>query len=376
MLFDDENPWKLVVKPTDVPKILQENHERPQAGHLGRECTYQRIRQNYYWPGMSQDVNAFVEDCETCLKVKFNQNPLKGLLTTRPLLNPWAQLSVDTVGPLTRSKKGNSYIIVIQDLYTKYVELFPVRNQTGKVVVKALEAVFDRWGTIPESIITDNGTEYINKDVEALFTAKKIKHLTTPLAHPQANPVERVNRTIKPMIAACLKNSQNEWDEFLSKLQLAYNTVPHSSSRITPFYLNHAREAQVIPRNQVIDNPQIITAELVTEWVEKMKKFDEFRHKIEQQMKSNAEKRLAKANSCRTQTVKLKEGMEVYYPNKKLSNKSEGYTAKLGHRFVGPAVIKRIIGRMVVELEDKNKKSVGKYYVTDLKIPRRSLRNL
>lgn len=293
---------------------------------------------------------------------------------TRPLLTPWAQLSVDTVGPLTRSKKGNTYIIVIQDLYTKFVELFPVRNQTGTIVVKVLGTIFDKWGTIPESIITDNGTEYINKNVKAFLTANGVNHITTPLAHPQANPVERVNRTIKPMIAAFIKDSQSEWDANLSKLQLAYNTVPHSGSRLTPFYLNYAREANVNPRKRPVDESQTITDELIDNWVKRIARFDELRHKVESQLKAYADKRLAKINSDRTEQFDIKLGTEVYYPNKKLSNKAEGYSAKLGHRYLGPAIVKQRIGPMIVELIDKNDKIVGKYYVTDLKIPRRSLR--
>lgn len=376
MLIDDENPWKRVARSNEVPNILQENHETPQSGHLGRDSTYDRIRQKYYWPGMSRDVKSYVEDCEVCMKVKSNQNPLTGPLMTRPLIRPWAQLSIDTIGPLTRSKKGNAYIIVVQDLYTKFVELFPVRNQTGKIVVKILDIIFDKWGVIPESIISDNGTEYINKDLKAFLMAHKINHVTTPLAHPQANPVERVNRTVKPMIAAFIKSDQNTWDESLSKLQLAYNTVPHSGSRVSPFYLNHAREANTDSRKRIVSGTQTVSDEMVNNWIERIARFDELRHKVEIQVKKYSDKRLATANQNKAKPISIKIGAEVYYPNKKLSSKAEGYSSKLGHRYLGPAMVKRVMGPMIVELVDKNDKYVGKYYVTDLKFPRRSRRTM
>ena len=66
--------------------------------------------------------------------------------TTRPLQSPWAQLSTGTVVSQTRSKRGNSNLIAVQDLYTKYIESFPVRHRTGKSLVKALETIFDLWG--------------------------------------------------------------------------------------------------------------------------------------------------------------------------------------------------------------------------------------
>jgi len=89
-------------------------------------------------------------------------------------------------------------------------------------------------------------------------------------------------------------------------------------------------------------------------------------------LKNYAENRLAKLNSDRIQQVALKVGMEVYYPNKKLTiSKAEGCNAKLS---LCRAIIKRILGPMTVELVDKNHKTVGKYYITDLKISQRSLR--
>ena len=323
---------------------------------------------------MTQDIKSFVQNCEVCAKVKYNQRPLKGQLTTRPLQSPWAQLSVDTAVSQTRSKRGNSNLIVVQDLYTKYIELFPVRHRTGKSVVKTLETIFDRWGT-PRSIITDNGTEYINKDVRAFLLARGVKHVTTPLSHPQSNPVERVNRTIKPMISAFINENHREWDENLSKIQLAYNTVPHSGSRVSPFLLNHGREAvvkHVTKLPETIDNPTI--KDSIDEWTARMSKIDDFRHKIENQIKKNSDKRLAKINSNRVESVEIKVGTEVYYSSKKLSNKAEAYSSKLAHKFTGPAFVHRVCGPVTVELTDERGKVVGKYSISDLKIPRRTLR--
>ena len=294
-------------------------------------------------------------------------------LTTRPVQQPWAQLSIDTVVSQTRTKRGNTCIIVVQDLYTKYIELFPVRNRLGRTIVKVLDTLFDRWGA-PRSIMTDNGTEYVNKEVKAFLQARGVEHLNTPLAHPQGNPVERTNRTIKPMIAAFINGNHNEWDANLSKIQFAYNTVPHTGSRISPFYLNHGREAA--PKHIPKPTDKILTDsdDSLNYWVKRLSQIDEFRHKVEQNLKKYSEKRLEKLNADKTTMVKIKEGTEIYYPNKKLSNKAQGYAAKLGHRFLGPAYVKRVLNPMVVEIADKTDKIIGVYYVTDLKIPKRSLR--
>lgn len=372
-LIDDENPWKRVVKLDEISSIIHENHDTPHAGHLGRDKTYDRIRQSYYWPGMSHDIKMYVQECEICIRVKYNQNPLKGPLMTRPLQQPWVQLSVDTIVTQTRTKKGNTNIVVVQDLYTKYIELFPIRHRTGKIIARVLDTVFDRWGT-PRSIISDNGLEYVNKDVKALLSVRGVEHITTPLAHPQANPVERVNRTVKPMISAFIEGKHNEWDENLPKLQFAYNTVPHTGSRISSFYLNHGREAlakRIITPSE--DLQQNTTDDLDDYWAKRMSKIDEFRHMVEKYLKKHSDRCLSGTNSEVAKSFNVNVGTEVYYSTKKLSNKGEGYSSKLAHRYSGPAVVSKIVGPMVVELTDKSGKFTGKYYAADLKIPRRSL---
>lgn len=93
-------------------------------------------------------------------------------------------------------------------------------------------------------------------------------------------------------------------------------------------------------------------------------------------MKKYSNKRLDKLNADKMKFVEIKVGTEVYFPNKKLSNKAEGYSSKLAHKFLGPAFVKRVVNPMIVELADETDKLVGKYDITDLKIPRRSLRKI
>ncbi|XP_063994805.1 protein NYNRIN-like [Diachasmimorpha longicaudata] len=272
---------------------------------------------------MTQEVKRYVNDCEICMRVKNNQHPIHGPMSSRPTQTPWTKFAIDTADMTTRSKKGNFHIVVVQDLGKKYIELFPTRDKKATTIVKILESVFERWGT-PRTLISDNGKEYCNIDVSTLLFARGVIHHTTPISHPQSNPVEHVNRTVKPMISAFIKDHQSEWDINLWKFQLAYNTSCSTSCRNTSL--------------------------------------------------PTKDKRLAKKNRNAATRVRIQVGSEVYYPNKKLSNKIENYNAKVAHRCRGPTIIDKILGPMKVELVDKTGKKVGKYYVADLKFPRRSLR--
>ena len=69
-------------------------------------------------------------------------------------------------------------------------------------------------------------------------------HTNTPTYHPQANPVERANRTLKTMLASYLKERHTTWGEKLPELLFAMNTAVHSSMGISPAMLLYGRQPE------------------------------------------------------------------------------------------------------------------------------------
>ena len=68
---------------------------------------------------------------------------------------------------------------------------------------------------------------------------------------------------------------------------------------------------------ETIDNPTI--KDSIDEWTARMSKIDKFRHNVENQIKKNSNKRFAKINSDRVESVEIRVETLVYYPSKKLS---------------------------------------------------------
>ena len=74
-------------------------------------------------------------------------------------------------------------------------------------------------------------------------------HTNTPTYHPQANPVEHANRTLKTMVASYLKERHTTWDEKLLELLFAMNTAVHSSTGISPAMLLYGRQPSLLARS-------------------------------------------------------------------------------------------------------------------------------
>ena len=126
------------------------------------------------------------------------------------------------------TEKGNRHVIIIQDLFIKWPMVFPVPDQKATRIAKLVaEEVIPLFG-VPESLLSDRGTNLLAKLVLDLCKLLGISKLNTTAHHSQCDgAVERFNRTPKTMLrkhAACFGN---QWDTYLSGVLWAYRNTPH-----------------------------------------------------------------------------------------------------------------------------------------------------
>jgi len=126
-----EQQWKECVPHDRRPEVLRQIHDDPTSGHLGTAKTIARAARSYYWPGMFSDVTKYVQKCSNCLAHKHDQRRPAGLLHATPVKTPWEQVTTDLVGPLPRSTAGHTWLMVAQDRFTKWVELYPLHPQSA-----------------------------------------------------------------------------------------------------------------------------------------------------------------------------------------------------------------------------------------------------
>ena len=90
-------------------------------GHSGQQMMLELIKWNYWWPGIKEDIKKYVQGC-----IKYQQNKVqhqKKVGELHPLDIPqglWQEISIDIVGPLSRSN-GKNTIVVIVDRFTKMI---------------------------------------------------------------------------------------------------------------------------------------------------------------------------------------------------------------------------------------------------------------
>jgi hypothetical protein len=164
------------------------------------------------------------------------------------------------VGPLKTAPFGFTHLLVAVDKFTKWVKAKPIRKLDGKTTLKFVKDIVVRFG-IPHSIITDNGTNLSQGEVEEYYHHNGIRLDLASVAHPQSNgQVERTNglimSRIKPRLEAPLRRAAGAWAEELPSVLWSLQTMPNRSTGLTPFFLVYGAEA-ILPSDVQYDSPRV-----------------------------------------------------------------------------------------------------------------------
>jgi len=167
---------------------------------------------------MYRDIARYVRNCSGCAIYKASQQLPAGRLHATNITAPWQQVSIDLIGPLPHSTRGHTWLLSMQDRFSKSLELALLRQATADSVVrKFANRIIYRHGC-PDVLVSDNGTQFKSRQFKKLLQAFGTVHRTTPAYAPQCNPVERANRTIKTMVAQYVGKRYRHWDENIPQL--------------------------------------------------------------------------------------------------------------------------------------------------------------
>lgn len=217
-------------------EILKLAHAGNMAGHLGISKTYDRILQNFFWPGLKTDVKNFCKTCQVCqFTSKPNQKvPVAPLHPIPAFDEPFSKVLVDCVGPLPRTRSGNQFILTIMCASTRFPEAVPLRKITARSVVKALVKFFSVFG-IPKVVQSDQGSNFMSKVFQQVMQQLGTNHCPSSAYHPESQgALERFHATLKSMLRAYCREFKNDWDEGVPLVLFAAREVVQESLGFSP----------------------------------------------------------------------------------------------------------------------------------------------
>lgn len=360
------NSLLLVVPESARKEVLLECHDSPMSSHFGSKKTKAKILERYYWPGIGKDVEKYVKNCVICKQIKHKNTKPFGLMGKfKDAKRPFQMISLDLMGPLPRSSKQNSFLLVILDWFTKFPMLFPLKKATASKIADILEKNWFLLFGVPEIVVVDNGQQFAGKTFRSLMDKYGVSKLWyNSKYHPQNNPTERTNRTIGQALRAYVDGSHKNWDSEIPYIGLALRTAVHEITGYSPFFLNFGRrftysgtDYDLFTNDTKIDKP-------IAQRVQFLDEFETVFKEISSKIRTAFDKNKKNYDKKRT-AMSYRVGDLVLKRNFTQSSAIKNISSKLNPVYIPCRVIAKT-SDLVYELADLTGRKIGKWHVKDI----------
>jgi transposase InsO family protein len=237
---------KLWVPADRISDLITEAHDGLFGGHRGERVTESRLKEDYWWVGMSKDIKDHVFKCVSCRTNKIQTpavpHPSYHRLTSRGH-KAFERIVMDVKGPVAKTKRGNRFLLTFVDLASRWVEAFAIRDHSAATISRVLvEEVFTRHGA-PSLIISDQGTDFMSHLFQEVMSIIGTSHQYNPAyTYWTQGAIERVHGSLSEIITHFIINKDREWDQILPYALAAYRTAVHRSTGYAPFELLYGRK--------------------------------------------------------------------------------------------------------------------------------------
>ena len=233
-----------IVPPKLRKFVVTEMHKH---SHFGREKLYTLVQNKFYWPNLFRYIQNHLKMCDVCQKCKPSNRPPKAPLV--PIVDPEYPMQFITIdiAYMVKDDMGHKYMLLVGDLFSKYIDAIPLCDQTAESISKAL---YDKWMLThgcPKYLLSDQGSNVDGNVIRDVCTILNIEKRRASSYHSQGNGfAERSIRNVKEILRLNLhegKLPQKEWSNKLKEMVFALNTTVSNATKKVPYEVVFGREA-------------------------------------------------------------------------------------------------------------------------------------
>ena len=243
-----------IIPPPLRKYVVAEFH---QTGHFGIEKLYNQMKDRFYWPKMYMYLSNHLAECDTCQRCKVDPVTPKAPLV--PIYEPQAPLefiSLD-VTHFPTTKNGSKYILLIGDVFSKYVEAAPMPDQKAETIRDTFWGKWIMKFGCPTYLLSDQGSNVDGEVVHSLCEEFNIQKRRTSGYHSQGNGfAERNIRSVREIFRTLLLDfelPQNQWERLIPSVIFALNTSISNTTKCIPYEVLYGRKP-VLPIDLVMNS--------------------------------------------------------------------------------------------------------------------------
>lgn len=218
---------------------------------MGRDRMFKYIEINYPDKKIARrKINRFLQS----LEITQLFNPIKATKDIAVNISkaPFNRFEMDLMDMSNMESDGFNFIFNLVDTFSKYVISIPLKSKDDKTVLagmkKAMKELKDKFKQQPKTILSDNGSEFINMKFRAYTEKEGIKQIFTKAETDtsHAKQVENFNGYLRRQIAKYDNQFDNpRWNEYLQTLIDNYNKSPSRITKKTPIAIMEGDDAGV-----------------------------------------------------------------------------------------------------------------------------------
>ncbi|UYV77561.1 K02A2.6-like [Cordylochernes scorpioides] len=195
--------------------------------HSGMNKMKAVARSHFWWPNLDTQIEFLVNKCRSCQQSQ--DGPNKGKWQPwKWSTRPWQRIHIDF------ANKETINLLIVVDSHSKWIEAIPMRETTTRKTIEQLRRLFSSYG-LPEELVSYNGPQFTGCEMKSFLEGIGIKQTLIPAYHPQSNGLaERAVRTIKTALDKNKRKIGDTIQDTLSKVLLAYRSIPHVTTGKTP----------------------------------------------------------------------------------------------------------------------------------------------
>ena len=211
--------------------ILKQIHE----GHLGFNKCQMRAKETVYWPGLNDQLENLIINCQLCLKYSKSKNkstPPTALGHEVPAV-PWSKVATDIF-----HYESQPYLLIVD-----YTSRFPIvrrlKLMSAQNITEQFRSIFSEYGW-PDTLVSDNGPCYTAVMFTNLMKEYAVNHIMSSLHYPQSNGlVEKFVQIVKNLF-----NKANEEGVDINKYLMIYRNTPLACTSKSPMQMLQQRSVR------------------------------------------------------------------------------------------------------------------------------------
>lgn len=224
--------WRILLPSQIISELTRFIHES--YSHIGVRKCLTIIREAFHDRCLKKRVRLDIRSCLVCQQTK-TSHAMHAKMLTVSAAHPRDLVAVDFYGPLPSSPENFRYILVMLDIATKFVRLYPLLKASGSAVLDCMvHDYIPNYGNV-KAILSDNGTQFTSALWKSKMRQLNIKSIRTSIRHPAANPAERYMGTLAQYLRASLyREPHTRWCTKLRSVEVSMNETAHSTTLTVP----------------------------------------------------------------------------------------------------------------------------------------------